>query len=101
MPRDARLDIVQKAICAGHRGQIEWKPSCLERFRQDPDMKGFTDKGVRELLWDSVRNKAWGKRIYPRRMDILVRLRIATDRNVHPTLGTLRSAGRLSVHEER
>src|SRR5713226_4878313 len=57
MPRTERLDLVHKAICAGYRGQIEWKNACLERFRNDPEMKGFTEKGVRELLWDSVRNK--------------------------------------------
>jgi len=57
MPGTARPDLVHKAICAGYRGQIEWKQACLARFRDDPEMKMFTDKGVRELLWDCVRNK--------------------------------------------
>jgi hypothetical protein len=47
---------VWKAICAGYRGQIEWKLSCLERFRDDPAMKSFTEKGVKELLWNFVLN---------------------------------------------
>jgi hypothetical protein len=53
----ARLELVHKAICAGYRGQIEWKDSCLKRFRGDPEIKGFTEKGVKELLWDFVRNQ--------------------------------------------
>lgn len=57
MARIARLDLVHKAICAGYRGQIEWKSSCLERFLDDPEMKGFTQKGIQELLWNQVRNQ--------------------------------------------
>ena len=57
MARSARLDLVHKAICAGYRGQIEWKDSCLERFRDDPAMQSFTEKGIKEELWDFVRNQ--------------------------------------------
>src|SRR5947209_7412592 len=57
MPCGARLDLVHKAICAGYRGQIEWQPACLERFLCDPSMQCFTDKGVRNLLWNFVRNQ--------------------------------------------
>src|SRR5438105_12626236 len=53
----ARPDLVKKAICAGYRGQIEWKPSCLERFRCDHEMKSFTEKGIKNELWDFVRNR--------------------------------------------
>src|SRR6266403_1126767 len=56
MHRPARLDLVHKAICAGYRGQIEWKPACLERFRDDPKMQSFTEIGVKELLCEFVRN---------------------------------------------
>lgn len=54
MARNARLDVVCKAICAGHRGQIEWKASCLERFRNDAKMKSFTEVGVKLLVWEFV-----------------------------------------------
>jgi hypothetical protein len=57
MPSTARLDLVEQAICAGYRGQIEWSLSCLERFRNDPAMKSFTERGVKDLLCDSVRQK--------------------------------------------
>lgn len=57
MSQISRLDLVLKAICAGFQGQIEWQPSCLERFLGDPEMRGFTDKGIRKALCDFVRNQ--------------------------------------------
>jgi hypothetical protein len=57
MPIEARLDLVHKAICGGYRGQIEWQASCLARFNDDPQMKSFTEKGIKEALWDFVRNQ--------------------------------------------
>jgi len=63
MARAARLDLVHQAICAGYRGQIEWQDSCLQRFRYVLEMPAFTEKGVKELLWDFVRNQGGHLRV--------------------------------------
>lgn len=54
MPHPSRLDLVQKAICAGTMGHIEWKPSAYEVVRDDPEMEGFTPEGIRRLLREFV-----------------------------------------------
>src|SRR5262245_6947754 len=55
MASKARLDLVHRAICAGYRGQIEWKDRCLQRFRDDAEMKSFTERGIKDALCDFVR----------------------------------------------
>ena len=47
MPRELRLDLVHKAISAG---RIVWKDACVERFRNDPEMKRFTEYGLKQDL---------------------------------------------------
>src|SRR6266849_8745125 len=49
MPREPRLDLVHKAICAG---RILWKDSCFRLFRDDPSMQNFTQRGVNDSLKD-------------------------------------------------
>src|SRR5437763_165914 len=54
MSRNERLDLIHKAIGSGYHGQIEWKAACLVRFLADPEMKRFTEKGIKRSLWDFV-----------------------------------------------
>ncbi len=54
MSRNVRLDLVHEAIRAGYHGQIEWKAACLVRFLDDPEMMCFTEKGLKQSLWDFV-----------------------------------------------
>src|SRR5688500_2969226 len=46
MPSAPRLDLVLKAC---REGVIRWKPSALKRL-QYPDLKGFTQAGVDQIL---------------------------------------------------
>jgi hypothetical protein len=53
MPTDPREDLTRKAICDR---AIRWKDSCLRRFRNDPDMKSFTERGVIQAVVDHIKN---------------------------------------------
>jgi len=55
-----RVDLVHKAITLGN---IEWKPKALEIMLDAEEMKGFTDRGVRFLLQDFVKQ---GGQVKPR-----------------------------------
>jgi len=54
MPDVSRPDLVRRAICSGVFGFIEWKPACLERFRDDPEIISITEAGVKLLLRQHV-----------------------------------------------
>ena len=54
MPRDPRIDLVNKAICAG---QIQWSDSAQRRMRDDREMRRFTQIGINGLLSDFVANQ--------------------------------------------
>jgi hypothetical protein len=56
MPSAARLDLVHKAICAGVGGQIECKPALVDGLRNDPGLRRYSEKWVRNLLCNFVRN---------------------------------------------
>jgi hypothetical protein len=53
MPRAPRLDLIRKAILAG---RIKWSRARYERFRDDPDFEGFTQKGINSSLQEFVKD---------------------------------------------
>lgn len=55
MPSKPYTDLVNRTVC--DRASIEWKPACLDLFRDDPRLQSFTEKGIKDLLWDFVRNQ--------------------------------------------
>jgi hypothetical protein len=50
MARAATPNLVHKAICNGHYGQIEWTDKAQEVMLADRRMQGFRPNGVRDLL---------------------------------------------------
>lgn len=54
MPHQSRPDLVEKAIAAIPRPQIQWNNAAFKKMRSDPELKGFTDVAVKQLLWDAI-----------------------------------------------
>jgi hypothetical protein len=54
MSRDARPDLVRRAVCSATNGLIQWKPECLQLFLKDRGIpekyRGASDKAFRLLL---------------------------------------------------